>query len=75
MTGRRNYEDLGEIELPPELSARADAAVAQAEEDLEEARVNFRWSKTQVDLVKQSAELSGVPYRTYIKRPLPESSE
>ena len=67
MTRRRNEEDLGEIELPPGVSARVAAAVAQAEMDLEAGRVNFRWGKVQVELVKRAAELVGVPYQTYIK--------
>lgn len=68
MTKRRNYEELGETELPAEVSARVEAAVAQAERDLEEARVNFRWGVAQVAVIKRAAELAGVPYQTYIKQ-------
>ena len=68
MTKRRNYKELGEAELPAEVSARVEAAVAQAERDLEEARVNFRWGVAQVAVIKRAAELAGVPYQTYIKQ-------
>ncbi|GEM_PF-3004591 len=33
-----------------------------------EARVNFRWGREQLDLVKRAARLMGVPYQTYIKQ-------
>ncbi|MBI4322570.1 MAG: hypothetical protein HY675_29110 [Chloroflexi bacterium] len=66
-TKRRRYVELPDEELLPELDAKARSMIAQAEEEIEEARVNFRWGKTQVDLVKSAAALIGVPYQTYIK--------
>ncbi|MBI3977659.1 MAG: hypothetical protein HY331_05680 [Chloroflexi bacterium] len=54
--------------MPPELHARADALIAQAEQDVEAARVDFRWGKSQVETVKRAAALMGVPYQTYIKQ-------
>ena len=33
----------------------------------EEVRVNFRWSQTQVDVIKQAAALAGVPYQSWLK--------
>ena len=68
MKRRREYEDLGEVELPAEESARFDAAISQAERDLDEARVNFRWGAAQVAVIKRAADLAGVPYQTYIKQ-------
>ena len=68
MTKRRNYEELGEVELPADVAARVEAAVAQADHELEAARVNFRWGVAQVDVVKRAAQLAGVPYQTYIKQ-------
>ena len=65
---RRNYEVLSDIELPPEVAAQAEAAIALADQQLEEARVNFRWGTAQVDVVKRAAELAGVPYQTWIKQ-------
>lgn len=67
MTKRRNYKELGDAELSLEDAARFDALEAEAEEELEELRVNFRWGSHQVDMVKLAAEMMGVPYQTYIK--------
>lgn len=64
----RNYDELPDEELPPEVDAKARASIEQAERDIEETRVNFRWGKTQVDTVKRAAALAGVPYQTYIKQ-------
>lgn len=64
----RNYEDLGDIELLPEVAARAEAAVALADPQLEEARVHFRWGAAQVQVIKRAAALAGVPYQTWIKQ-------
>ena len=66
-TKRRDYEELEDLELSPEVSARVEAAVEAAERDLEEARVNFRWGAAQVAVIKRAAALAGVPYQTYIK--------
>lgn len=68
MTKRRNYEDLGDIELDAETSAKAERMIAQADEEDELARVNFRWSREAVDVVKQAAGLMGIPYQTFIKQ-------
>jgi predicted DNA binding CopG/RHH family protein len=72
MARRRNYQELGEIELPADVAARASAAVEQAERDLleTEVRINFRWGASQLALVKRAAELSGVPYQSYLKQVL-----
>ena len=45
----------------------AREAIAQAEHDLEAMRVDFRWGRAQVDMVKRAAKLFGVPYQTYMK--------
>ena len=68
MSKRRNYEELGEIELPVEVSDRVEAAVGHADRELAEARVNFRWGLPQVEVIKRAADLAGVPYQTYIKQ-------
>lgn len=67
MAKRRNYQELGDAELAPEEVARFDKMEAQADLEVDELRVNFRWGAQQVDLVKLAAELMGVPYQTYIK--------
>jgi predicted DNA binding CopG/RHH family protein len=65
---RRNYEELGEFEMPPELVNKVEAMIVQADAEDAEARVNFRWGKEQVDVVKQAAKLMGIPYQTFIKQ-------
>lgn len=67
MKKRWDYEDLGEIELPKDVAAKVNRMIQEADADLEEARVNFRWGRKQVALVKRAADLMGVPYQTYIK--------
>lgn len=67
MIKRRQYRELGDAELSLEAAARFDALEAEAEEELEELRVNFRWGSHQVEMVKLAAEMMGVPYQTYIK--------
>jgi predicted DNA binding CopG/RHH family protein len=57
--------DLSEAELEKaELMTR----MADAEDDA--CRVNFRWTKEQLNLVKLVAERIGVPYQAYIKQVL-----
>ena len=68
MKKRRNYEDLGDMELPPEVATKVNRMIADADEEDHAARVNFRWGKEQVDVIKQAAGLMGVPYQTYIKQ-------
>ncbi len=65
---RRNYEELGEFTMSPEMSAKVEAMIAQADEEDELARVNFRWSREALDVVKQAAKLVGIPYQTFIKQ-------
>jgi predicted DNA binding CopG/RHH family protein len=65
---RRDYEELPDEDLAPETDARLRALIGQAERDIEETRVNFRWGKVQVDIVKRAAALVGVPYQTYMKQ-------
>jgi predicted DNA binding CopG/RHH family protein len=68
MSKRRNYRELADVELSPELESRVRAMTKEADEEIEAARVNFRWGREQVELVKRVAELMGVPYQTYIKQ-------
>lgn len=66
---KQEYEEyLVPIELPTEVAERAEAAIAQADQEAEEARVNFRWGVEQVAIVKRAAEVAGVPYQTYLKQ-------
>ncbi len=57
----------------PELEAKLEAMEAETERELaerpaDEARVNFRWGREQLDLVRRAAAAMGVPYQTYIKQ-------
>lgn len=65
---RRNYEELGEFEMPPEMVPKVDAMIAQADEEDDLARVNFRWNREALEVVKQAAKLMGIPYQTFIKQ-------
>lgn len=56
-------------EMDSETSLRVEEMVAAADQELsDEARVNFRWGREQLELVKRVAGLMGVPYQTYIKQ-------
>jgi predicted DNA binding CopG/RHH family protein len=68
MSKRRHYRELPDVELPAELDARVRAMIKAADEEIEAARVNFRWGREQVELVKRVAHLMGVPYQTYMKQ-------
>lgn len=65
--GGIEMEDLGDVELPPELDADIQARTKRADDELAATTVNFRWQKGQLDLVKKVAGAMGVPYQTYIK--------
>ena len=67
MAKRRQYVELGDAELLPEEAERFERMEAEADHEVEELRVNFRWGSQQVDMVKLAADLVGVPYQTYIK--------
>lgn len=68
MTQRRNYQEVGKIELAPEEAARFEKRIEEADREIEAARVNFRWGAEQLNVVKRAAELAGIPYQTYIKQ-------
>ena len=72
MGKQRELKYLGEVELDGETAARANAMIEQAERDIEahtgDVRVNFRWNREQVQLVKRAAAVHGVPYQTYLKQ-------
>ena len=67
MAKRRDYEELADIELPLDEDKEIAAKIEQAEQDLDEARISFRWGKEQLEVVKQAANIMGVPYQTFIK--------
>lgn len=69
MTGKKDIEleDLGDYEMEASTAEKVEMMIAEADAELEETRVNFRWGKKQVKLVKQAADLMGIPYQIYIK--------
>ncbi len=68
MSGKKiKLEDLGDYEMDPKMASKAERMIAIADAEMDETRVNFRWGKRQVNLVKQAADLMGIPYQIYIK--------
>lgn len=67
-------ENLGTAELSPELDMIIDQKIQEAEEDIEkekkEARLQIRWRQGQMNLVKEAANLVGIPFETYAKHVL-----
>lgn len=66
---REDYEieDLGTVELDPATDAKVSRMIEEADKEIEETRVSFRWGKEQLAIVRQAAEQMGVPYQTFIK--------
>ncbi len=64
---RRNYKRLGTIEFSEEEDKRITEMIEQAEKELDETRVSFRWGKDQLEIVKRAADLMGIPYQTFLK--------
>ncbi|MDE3076269.1 MAG: hypothetical protein KGJ86_12645 [Chloroflexota bacterium] len=64
----RVYEDLGDMELDETTAAKVQDMTEEADRQVQEARVSFRWSLPQVATVKHAAAIMGVPYQTYIKQ-------
>lgn len=62
-------EYLGKQELTEEQDKQISKMVEEAEDDLKEreARVNIRWKKDQLQLIKKVSSMIGIPYQTYIK--------
>jgi predicted DNA binding CopG/RHH family protein len=61
------YAGSGNIKLTSEESKLFDKKIAEADAEIEAARVNFRWDKQHVDIIKAAAGTIGVPYQIYIK--------
>ena len=59
--------ELSDAELSDEDAAVFEGKIQQADREIDEARVNFRWGTEQVDVVKKAAALAGVPYQTWMK--------
>lgn len=61
------YKVLPDAELTAEEDAQVLEMIEQAERDIDDMRVSFRWGLKQLDLVKDAAKVMGVPYQTFIK--------
>jgi predicted DNA binding CopG/RHH family protein len=63
-----DLEYLGDVELPEELSEKINIMIEQADKEIEEKRIHFRWNSSQIDIVKKASALMGIPYQTYLKQ-------
>ena len=64
---KRNYKSLGTVEFSEEEDKRVTKMIEQAEQELDETRVSFRWGKEQLKVVRHAADMMGIPYQTFIK--------
>lgn len=56
-------------DLPPEVMARVNKATTEADAEDLELRVNFRWDRQSLELVREAAKVMGnIPYQTYLKQ-------
>ena len=67
MSRKRNYKILGDFEMEGKQAEKINKMIDEADKEIEESRVYFRFGKKQLDVVKKAASLIGVPYQTYIK--------
>ncbi len=65
---RNKLKRRGEYKMDSATSAKVEEMISVVEEASSETRVNFRWGKEQLELVKTVAALMGIPYQTYIKQ-------
>ena len=56
-----------DVTITPEEAQLFEEKIAVADAEDASARVNFRWDKNHVDVIKAAADYIGVPYQTYIK--------
>lgn len=62
-----SLESLEELGISPANAQAAEAKLERQLAQVEEERVNMRWARSPLNLIRQAAELAGVPYQTYIK--------
>lgn len=60
-------EELEDEQISYEIDQKVTKMIAEAEEDFKEARVNIRWQKQQLDLIKKVSGMIGIPYQIYIR--------
>lgn len=68
--GNFEIENLGDFELQPDQHEKVERMIEAADVELDATRVNFRWQREPLSLVKRVAEAMGVPYQTYMKQVL-----
>jgi predicted DNA binding CopG/RHH family protein len=68
----RKLTHIADGEMGEDEAARFAALEEQAERDAAQEvsvqRVNLRWSKDQVDLIRRAAAIYGITYQTYLKQ-------
>ena len=68
----RKLTHVGDGEMGEEEAARFTALEKQADHDaareVREQRVNLRWSRDQVELIRRAAAIYGITYQTYLKQ-------
>ncbi len=67
MAKKRNYKVLGDFEMEGEKTEKINKMIEDADKEIEESRVYFRFGRKQLDVVKRAAALIGIPYKTYMK--------
>ena len=55
-------------EIDDALAKSWEQQIEDADRELREVRVTFRWQAPQVAVVKRAAARFGVPYQTYLKQ-------
>jgi predicted DNA binding CopG/RHH family protein len=50
------------------FAAMEDQAERDAAREIREQRVNLRWSRDQVELIRRAAAIFGITYQTYLKQ-------
>lgn len=61
---------LGTTHLPDDIARMASNKIEEAEQDIQEMRMQIRWNKQQISVIKKAAALIGIPYQTYAKQTL-----
>lgn len=56
------------VDLDDALADEWEKKIEEAEHDMREVRVNFRWTKSHLEVIKRAAARLGVPYQTYLKQ-------
>ncbi|MBI2811365.1 MAG: hypothetical protein HYX67_11115 [Candidatus Melainabacteria bacterium] len=69
---RGNYEieDLGDLALPSDVETKVLQLTEAADLELDATRVNFRWQREPLNLIREVAAAMGIPYQTYMKQVL-----